>query len=147
MACFILGPNVPPRVVKRHVCSLPLPKSQTFYLDIREQSQRLNKSILWHLWRAVWIPRSWKTPLLESYPSIWATRQQPSILKGPSIAAGGDEEWGVREENDGGNIMHFYHLEPVWPFSSDLWPLASTRHFLPASCYSLDIFSFSDHSL
>ncbi len=28
-----------------------------------------------------------------------------------------------------------------------LWPLTSTRHFLPHNCRSLDIFSFSDHSL
>ncbi len=28
-----------------------------------------------------------------------------------------------------------------------LWPLTSTRHFHPHNCHSLDIFSFSDHSL
>ncbi len=28
-----------------------------------------------------------------------------------------------------------------------LWPLTSTRHFHPHNCRSLDIFSFSDHSL
>ncbi len=28
-----------------------------------------------------------------------------------------------------------------------LWPLTSTRHFRPHNCWSLDIFSFSDHSL
>ncbi len=35
-------------------------------------------------------------------------------------------------------LLPFYHL---------LWPLTSTRHFRPHNCRSLDIFSFSDHSL
>ncbi len=40
-----------------------------------------------------------------------------------------------------------YFLSSLTSLSILLWPLTSTRHFRPHNCRSLDIFSFSDHSL
>ncbi len=38
-------------------------------------------------------------------------------------------------------------LSSLTRLSMLLWPLTSTRHICPHNCCSLDIFSFSDHSL
>lgn len=47
------------------------------------------------------------------------------------------------ERNDFSRTVVRCHLEPVWPFSSNLW-----HHVLPESCCSPDLFSsFPHHSL
>ncbi len=46
-----------------------------------------------------------------------------------------------------GYLSYCCFLSSLTSLSILLWPLTSTRHFRPHNCRSLDIFSFSDHSL
>ncbi len=81
----------------------------------------------------------------ERYP-VWSSAAVARLLQGSTCCAFRDGILHILVVTSG-YLSYCCLLSSLTSLPILLWPLTSTRHFHPHNCRSLDIFSFSDHSL